>query len=113
VGDDDASELGGHVLEVVAYGLDDDNRSPILAIGEVKWGEVMGLGHLERLARIQALLVAQERYGAADARLVCYSATGFTDDLRDRAATDTGVVLLGAGGRRFKSCRPDQHSCRS
>lgn len=59
VGDDDASELGGHVLEVVAYGLDDDNRSPILAIGEVKWGEVMGLGHLERLARIQALLVLQ------------------------------------------------------
>jgi AAA+ ATPase superfamily predicted ATPase len=92
----DPARRTSHELDVVAYGLDDENRSPILAIGEVKWGEVMGLGHLERLVRIQALLVAQERYGAADARLVCYSATGFTDDLRDRAATDAGVVLVGA-----------------
>ncbi len=92
----DPARRTSHELDVVAYGLDDDNRSPLLAIGEVKWGEVMGLGHLERLTRIRALLTAQERYGAADARLVCYSATGFTDDLRDRAATDPGVVLVEA-----------------
>jgi hypothetical protein len=53
-------------------------RTVILAIGEAKWGETMGLSHLERLTHIRALLTAQGRYGASDARLACYSAAGFT-----------------------------------
>ncbi|MBF9067719.1 AAA family ATPase [Streptacidiphilus fuscans] len=92
----DPSARTTHELDVAVFGLDDDNRAPLLAIGEVKWGDVMGIGHLERLARIRALLTAQGRHGAESARLVCFSAAGFTDELRSRAAADGGIVLVGA-----------------
>ncbi|GAA1897128.1 hypothetical protein GCM10009716_04000 [Streptomyces sodiiphilus] len=73
-----------------------DNRQPLLALGEAKWGDVMGLGHLDRLRHIRALLVAQGRYGAGTAALVCFSAAGFTDELRRVAGEDPGVLLVGA-----------------
>jgi hypothetical protein len=84
-----------HELDVVAFGLDDDSRTPLLAIGECKWGDVMGIGHLDRLARIRGLLVAQGRFGAETAKLTCFSAAGFTDQLRERAANSPDVVLVG------------------
>jgi hypothetical protein len=86
-----------HELDVVAFGLDDDNRTPLLAIGECKWGDVMGMGHLDRLTRIRALLVAQAKMGAESAKLTCFSAAGFTDELRERAANSSDVVLVAAG----------------
>ncbi|MGN9785559.1 ATP-binding protein [Nonomuraea sp. ZG12] len=92
----DPAARTSHEIDVVAYSLDDDNRQPLLALGEVKWGDIMGLGHLDRLTRIRALLTAQNRHGAATARLLCYSAAGFTDELRARAASDPGIVLVGA-----------------
>jgi hypothetical protein len=85
-----------HELDVVLFGLDDDDRTPLLAIGECKWGDVMGMGHLDRLTRIRALLIAQGKYGAENAKLTCFSATGFTDELRERAAKSPDVVLVGA-----------------
>lgn len=94
----DPAARTSHEVDVVAYGLDDDNRQPLLAIGEAKWGDIMGLGHLDRLIRVRALLTAQGRHGAGTARLLCYSAAGFTDELRVRAASDPGIVLVGAGG---------------
>lgn len=84
-----------HEVDVVAFGLDGDNRRPLLAIGEAKWGERMGRGHLERLRRIRDLLAAQGRYGAETARLVCYSGAGFSEELVERAAGDDEVVLVG------------------
>ena len=85
-----------HELDVAVFGLDDDNRQPLLAIGEAKWGETMGIGHLNRLRRIRALLAAQDRPGAATAKLACYSAAGFTDELRAAADTDPAVLLIDA-----------------
>jgi hypothetical protein len=85
-----------HELDVVAFGLDDDSCRPLLAIGEVKWGEIMGIGHLDRLMRIRALLVAQGKHGAESAKLTCFSAAGFTDELREQAANSPDVVLVGA-----------------
>jgi hypothetical protein len=82
-------------VDVVAFGLDDGNRRPILAIGEAKWGERMGCGHLERLRRIRDLLAAQGRLGAETARLVCYGGAGFSEELVTRAARDSEVVLVG------------------
>ena len=61
-----------------------DNREALLAIGEVKWHEVMGMGHLERLRHIRRLLTAQGRHGAATARLLCFSGAGFTAGLVTR-----------------------------
>lgn len=86
-----------HELDVVAFGLDDDNRTPLLAIGECKWGDVMSMGHLDRLTRIRALLVAQGKMGAESAKLTCFSVAGFTDELHERAANSSDGVLVAAG----------------
>lgn len=92
----DPANKTSHELDVVAYGLDDDNRQPILAIGEAKWGETMGIGHLERLGHIRSLLAAQGRPSADTAKLACYSATGFTNDLRALADKDPAIILTDA-----------------
>jgi hypothetical protein len=72
-----------------------DDRRPLIAVGGAKWGERMGLGHLERLRRIRTLLAAQGRHGAATARLVCYGGAGFDDDLRRAAGSAGDVALVG------------------
>lgn len=65
----------------------------VLSLGEAKWGEVMGLGHLDRLRRARELLsVKGER--AADATLACYSGAGFSTELRAVAASDPRVLLV-------------------
>lgn len=64
----------------------------LLCIGEAKWGTIMGSEHLERLQRIQQLLVAQDRPGAAGSRLMCCSGVGFTDQLHQ--AQRNGDVIL-------------------
>lgn len=90
----DPAHRTSHEVDVVVYGLDDDNRRPLLGIGEVKWGETMGLGHLERLRRIRALLAGQQRHGAAQARLACFGGAGFTADLVAEARRDSSIVLI-------------------
>ncbi len=82
-------------VDLAVFGLDDDSRRPLLAVGEAKWGETMGLGHLERLRRIRALLVAQGRLGAERARLACFSGAGFSDELIAAAQADDRIVLAG------------------
>lgn len=91
----DPANKTGYEVDVVVFGLTSENRQPLLAIGEVKWGEVMGLAHLERLRRIRGLLTAQGRLGAETARLACYSGAGFTGDLRNAAAEDPEILLVG------------------
>ena len=65
----------------------------ILSLGEAKWGEVMGLRHLTRLARARDLLAAK-KYDISTTVLACYSAAGFDQDLRDQAARAPQNVLL-------------------
>jgi hypothetical protein len=65
----------------------------ILSLGEAKWGEVMGLRHLTRLARARDLLAAK-KYDTSTTVLACYSAAGFDQDLRDQAARAPQNVLL-------------------
>lgn len=83
-----------HEVDVAAVGHSDGGKAPLLAIGEVKWGEVMGIGHLERLRRIRELIRGNDRYDSSRTRLVCYSGSGFTDDLV-RAAARGEVELVG------------------
>ncbi len=92
----DPARRTSHEVDVVAFGLDDDGSRPLLALGEVKWGDVMGHGHVDRLMRVRELLTAQGRSRADDARLLCVSAAGFTDELRDRASNDPAIQLIGA-----------------
>jgi AAA+ ATPase superfamily predicted ATPase len=81
----------GHEVDAVVFGRDDDGREALLAIGEAKWNDVMGLGHLERLRRIRDLLTAR---GLPGARLLCFSGAGFTDELRSLADRDAGLQLI-------------------
>jgi hypothetical protein len=80
-------------VDVVALGPEND-RETLLAIGEVKWHETMGLAHLDRLRHIRGLLTAQRRHGAATARLLCFSGAGFTAELGNEAARAGDVRLL-------------------
>ncbi len=66
----------------------------VLALGEVKWGQVMDIGHLERLRPIRQLVVAQDRDGVGSARPVCFSATGFATELA-AAERDGQVGCIG------------------
>ena len=81
-------------VDVAAFAVGDDGREAVLAIGEAKWHETMGLAHLERLRHIRGLLTAQGRPGAGAARLLCFSGAGFTAELRDEAAQSGEVRLL-------------------
>lgn len=90
----DPANKTGYEVDVVVFGLTDDDRQPLLAIGEVKWGEVMDMTHLERLRRIRSLLTAQGRPGAETAKLACCSGAGFTGDLRKAADEDPEILLI-------------------
>jgi hypothetical protein len=81
-------------VDVAAFGFDASDRQTLLAIGEVKWHETMGLAHLDRLRQIRGLLTAQGRPGAAAARLLCFSGAGFAAELVDEAARSGDVRLL-------------------
>jgi AAA+ ATPase superfamily predicted ATPase len=91
----DPPARASHQLDVVAFGFDDDPvRERLLMLGEAKWGEVMGLTHLERLRRIRDLLAAQGRPGAETARLACFGAAGFSDSLTADAAVSPDILLI-------------------
>jgi AAA+ ATPase superfamily predicted ATPase len=91
----DPANRTSHEIDLVVFGLDDDNRQPLLAIGESKWGDIMGLAHLNRLEHIRGLLVEQRRPGAESAKLVCFSGAGFTEQLRGLAAKRGDVIIVG------------------
>jgi uncharacterized protein len=67
-------------VAVLSAGTPEEPRR-VLSLGEAKWGEVMGLGHLKK-------------HRAADAILACYSGAGFTPELTATAAADPHVLLV-------------------
>lgn len=94
----DPANKTGHELGAVAFALADDDSSPLPALGEAKWNDAMGLGHLDRLRRIRTLLTEQGRLGAAEAKLACYSGVGFTDhSARSLRTTTTSSCSNSAG----------------
>jgi uncharacterized protein len=54
----------------------------LLCLGEVKWGEVMGVRHVDRLRRARDLL-ADRGYDTRDTVLACFGGAGFEPDLTD------------------------------
>ena len=62
----------------------------LLSLGEVKWGQVMTLQHVGRLARARDLLAAS--FDVSECTLACYSAAGFSADLR--SAIDPALILV-------------------
>jgi uncharacterized protein len=64
----------------------------VVSLGEVKWGEVMGLRHVERLRRARDLLALT--LDTTECVLACYSAAGFHPELRAAAQEDSRLVLI-------------------
>ncbi|MFR0353257.1 AAA family ATPase [Streptomyces sediminimaris] len=68
-------------------------RPSVALLGEAKWGTVMGVAHLERLARAQELLTGRGM-DTSQCALACFSAAGFSQALRAEAVR-SGVILVG------------------
>ncbi|MGH3544347.1 MAG: ATP-binding protein, partial [Mycobacteriales bacterium] len=90
----DAQQRAIHEVDVVVVGLPDGKKTRLLAIGEAKWNETMGIEHLERLRRIQSLIAQADRYDTTQTRLVCFSGAGFTNELRTAARSSDMVQLV-------------------
>jgi hypothetical protein len=90
----DAEQKKSLQIDVAAFGNDADGRRVLLAIGEAKWAETIGMGHLARLQRIRDLLVRSGQPGAASARLLLFGSTEPSPQLRT-AAADGDVQLIG------------------
>lgn len=83
-------------IEVDVAALSDDEPGRprrVLSLGEVKWGKVMTMRHLDRLRRARDLLSVRG-LNTEGARLVCYSGAGFDDDLRAAAAGNQQILLI-------------------
>ncbi len=71
-------------------------RRRVVALGEVKWGTVIGARHIERLARARDVLVGRG-FDAEDCLLLGFSAAGFDPGLRDGTGGGSAVRLIGLG----------------
>ncbi|MFD9444726.1 ATP-binding protein [Streptomyces sp. NPDC060006] len=89
----DPAAKTSHEVDVAVHGETPEGRQALLAIGEAKWSEVMGIGHLERLRHIRSLLVTT---GAATetTQLYCFSGAGFTEELHHLATNDHAIQLI-------------------
>jgi hypothetical protein len=83
-----------HEVDVVVTGHDAAGQRVLLAIGEAKWQEPMGAGHLARLQRIRELLRRAGQPGAESAKLLRFGGHPFPGHLRE-AADHGDVVLVG------------------
>ncbi|NUT42766.1 MAG: ATP-binding protein [Thermoactinospora sp.] len=74
-----------------------DPARKVLALGEVKWGERMGMAHLARIRRAAELLDVEP--------VAClFSGSGFTDELRTHADASNGAVQLVDLARLYEGC---------
>lgn len=96
----DPAARTSHEVDVAIHGETHEGRQALLAIGEAKWSDVMGVGHLERLRHIRSLLIRserpprQQRAATETTRLHCFSGTGFTDELHHLAKLDPTIQLI-------------------
>ncbi|WP_440105343.1 hypothetical protein [Streptosporangium sp. H16] len=90
----DSAARTQHEVDVAVFGRDEQGREELLAIGEAKWHDTVGTGHLRRLAHVRTLLRVRDGVRADRCRLLLFSGGGFADDLRSAAATDLGVQLV-------------------
>lgn len=92
----DPRDHTGYELDLVVLGDPPVGHParPLLAIGEAKWGERLGLGQVARLERARELLRTRPGIDAQATRLVLASGTGFSADLRTAADTRPDLVLV-------------------
>lgn len=79
-------------VDVAVVGVADGGKPPLLAIGEAKWNDTIGIGHIDRLRRIRETITAQGKFDTTQTRLLLFSGAGFNDNARD--ATESGDIHL-------------------
>jgi uncharacterized protein len=84
----------GHEVDVAVIGIADGSRPPLLAVGEAKWNDTMGLAHIERLRHIRELITQAGRYDTTGTRLLCLSGAGFNDKAYAAAQADPDIRLV-------------------
>ncbi|GAA3611915.1 ATP-binding protein [Kineosporia mesophila] len=81
-------------IDVVAFSAQQSNGPRnVVSLGEVKWGEVIGVDHLRRLKKARDLLQAKS-YHTENTVLALYGGAGFTDELTALATKDDQVLLV-------------------
>ncbi|MZE77309.1 AAA family ATPase [Streptomyces xinghaiensis] len=86
----------GHEIDVAVVGIADGHaKPPLLAIGEAKWNDTMGIAHIERLKHIRELIARAGRYDTTSTRLLCFSGAGFNDKAYAAAEASPSVQLVG------------------
>jgi uncharacterized protein len=92
----DPERKTAHQVDIAVFGNDDTGQRVLLAVGEAKWQEALGAGHLARLQRVRELLVRNGQPGAQSARLLCFGGAEPSGQLRRTAAAGE-VRLVGLG----------------
>lgn len=92
----DPRDRTGYELDLVVLGDPPvgPGARPLLAIGEAKWGERVGTGHVARLERARELLRARPGLDADSTCLVLASGVGFTAELHSAAEVRPELVLV-------------------
>jgi len=90
----DSAARVSHEVDVAAVGYSDTGRPPLLAIGEAKWNDVLGMGHLSRLRKIRDLIARGGQFDATGTKLLLFSGNGFMPALRHEVSTDPTLVLV-------------------
>ncbi len=91
-----ADQAGRRQIEVDVVVAEDGSgrgKPAVAMLGESKWGTVMGVPHLDRLARARDLL-ADRGYETGQCVLACFSAAGFTQALRTEGLSGTLLLTL-------------------
>ncbi|MER6089496.1 hypothetical protein [Streptomyces bluensis] len=73
-------------------------KPPLLAIGEAKWNDTMGVAHIERLMHIRELIAQGGRYDTTGTRLLCFSGAGFNDKAHAAAESSPSIQLVDLAG---------------
>ncbi|MEV5835093.1 ATP-binding protein [Nocardia sp. NPDC052112] len=89
----DSSTRLSHEIDVAVIGISDGGKPPLLAIGEAKWNDTVGEGHVDRLRRIRDVITRNDRYDTSRTRLLCFSGAGFNDKARTAAESDEVTLI--------------------
>jgi AAA+ ATPase superfamily predicted ATPase len=83
----DKQTRAGHDVDVAVF----DPERTLLAIGEAKWGDTMGTGHLNRMEKVAGLLSARDQHPNV---IMLFSGAGFMPELQKTAAASGGRIQL-------------------
>jgi AAA+ ATPase superfamily predicted ATPase len=84
----------GYEVDVAVIGIANGAKPPLLAIGEVKWNDTIGIAHIDRLRRIRDLITRAGRYDTTNTRLLCFTGADFNAKARAAASPDIHLITL-------------------